>query len=201
MGNTQTFNNVKLGVFQLAKNDSSLNGDAYFCTESNDYFICAVADGLGSGLYAYEASKVVMDYIRKNHHEQLPYLMENCNRLVVNKRGVVLSILKVDYINKEVLYSNTGNITCSFYSPDGLLTRTIPKRGFLSGRKTSYPIQRLPYKPGLRFIMYTDGVVLKSSWQRAIAKESCVGEVISIVKKLVPQHEDDLTFLVGDVSS
>lgn len=199
MENTQSFKYVELASYQHAKNNSYWSGDAFFCSESKDYFICAVSDGLGSGQYAYEASKVVMDYIQENHHEELTVLMENCNRLLLNKRGVVLSILKVDYINKEIIYSNAGNINCIFYSPDGVLTRTIPKRGFLSGKKLVFTTQHLPYKKGMRFIIFTDGLDLKSTVQKTITKENSVAAVIHTVRKIADFKKDDTMFVVGDV--
>ncbi|QOY37791.1 PP2C family serine/threonine-protein phosphatase [Anaerobacillus isosaccharinicus] len=199
MENTQSFKYVELASYQHAKNNSYWSGDAFFCSESEGYFICAVSDGLGSGQYAYEASKVVMDYIQENHHEELTVLMENCNRLLLNKRGVVLSILKVDYINKEIIYSNAGNINCIFYSPDGVLTRTIPKRGFLSGKKLVFTTQHLPYKKGMRFIIFTDGLDLKSTVQKTITKENSVAAVIHTVRKIADFKKDDTMFVVGDV--
>lgn len=199
MAKIQNFNHVQLGSFQEAKNKSSWCGDAFYCNESEDYFICAVSDGLGSGQFAYEASKVVMDYIRENHHEDLVMLMENCNRLLLNKRGVVLSIIKVDYKNKEIIYSNTGNINCIFYSLDGILTRTVPKRGFLSGKKLNFTTQHLPYKTRVRFIIFTDGVDLQSTLQKAIMKENSITDVIYAVKKIADFKKDDTTFVVGDV--
>jgi phosphoserine phosphatase RsbX len=199
MAKTQLFKHVQLASFQEAKNNSSWCGDAFFCVENDDYFICAVSDGLGSGRFAYAASKVVMDYIRENHHEDLTLLMENCNRSLLNKRGVVLSILKVDYIKQEIIYSNTGNINCIFYSSDGTLTRTIPKRGFLSGKKLSFTTQQLPYQPNMRFIVFTDGVDLQSTLQKSIMKEANIIEVIQSVKNLADFKKDDITFLVGDI--
>lgn len=199
MAKTQFFKYVQLASFQEAKNKSSWCGDAFFCFENEEYFICAVSDGLGSGQLAYKASKVVMDYIRENHHEELISLMENCNRLLFNERGVVLSILKVDYIKKEIIYSNTGNINCIFYTADGILTRTIPGRGFLSGKKLVFKTQHIPYNDGLRFIIYTDGVDVQSTLQNIIIKENSITDVIHIVKKLADFKKDDITFLVGDV--
>ncbi|MCT8136577.1 SpoIIE family protein phosphatase [Anaerobacillus sp. CMMVII] len=199
MTRIQSLKYVDVAFLQAAKNNSSWCGDAFSCVESEGYFICAVSDGLGSGQLAYEASKVVMNYIRENHHEELTMIMENCNRLLFNKRGVVLSILKVDYIKKEIIYTNTGNINCVFYSPEGILTRTIPRRGFLSGKKVTFTTQHLPYQTGTRFIVFTDGIDLQTSLQKVILKENNIADVVQTVKKLVDPKKDDMTFLVGDV--
>lgn len=198
MAKTQTFKYVQLASFQEAKNNSSWCGDAFFCFENDDYFICAVSDGLGSGQFAYEASTVVMDYIRENHHEDLKMLMENCNRLLLNKRGVVLSILKVDYINEEITYCNIGNINCSLYSPNGTITRTIPKRGFLSGKKIAFSIQHIPYIKGMRFIVFTDGIDPHLT-QKLVSKEKSITDVVLTVKRCTDYKKDDVTFLVGDI--
>ncbi len=199
MSKSQLFNNVEIASFQEAKNNNSWCGDGFFCVETDEYFICAVSDGLGSGQLAHDASQIVISYIRDNHHEPLTFLMDNCNKLLVNKRGVVLSIVKADFKNKEIIYSNTGNINCIFYAADGVLTRTIPKRGFLCGRKLSFTTQHIPYGKGMRFIIFTDGIELHSSLHNMIAKEDKISGVINLVKGRATLKEDDITFLAGDI--
>ncbi|UTW70486.1 hypothetical protein KHA80_08850 [Anaerobacillus sp. HL2] len=114
MINTQKFNYAEVASYQVAKEKNLWCGDSFFYLETEHYFICAVSDGLGSGMIAHTSSKIVMSYIRKNHDQDLTELMSECNDLLINKRGVVLSIIKVDYLNKEISYSNMGNINCIF---------------------------------------------------------------------------------------
>lgn len=199
MASTQLFKHVKVASFQESKNNNPKCGDAFFCIETNEYFICAVSDGLGSGQLAFEASNLVISYIKKNHHHELTTLMHECNRLLVNKRGVVLSIVKVDYHNKKVAYSNMGNINCIFYSPDGVLTRTIPKRGFLSGKKISFTTQDISYQKGMRFIIFTDGMEVDSSLHKLISKEVSAAEVIPYIKANATFKNDDKILIVGDL--
>lgn len=193
------FENIEIASFQKAKNNNAWCGDAFFCIETDNYFICAVSDGLGSGELAYDASNTVISYIQSHHDEPLCTLMEKCNQLLVNKRGVVLSIMKVDYVNKEIIYSNIGNINCIFYSADQILRRTIPKRGFLCGRKVSLTTQHIPYEKGMRFIIFTDGIELKSTLHDSIAREGKIKDVLNFVKNRANYKEDDVTFLAGDI--
>lgn len=199
MTKTQLFSRVKLAYFQEAKNNNAWCGDAFFCIETDEYFICAVSDGLGSGQLAYEASNLVISYIKKNHHQELTTLMHESNKLLVNKRGVVLSIVKVHYRDKKITYSNTGNINCVFYSPDGTLTRTMPKRGFLSGKKSSFTSQEISYKKGMRFVIFTDGIEVDSSMHRLIPKEESATEVIPYIKANAVLKNDDKILIVGDL--
>ena len=196
---SRLYNYVEIASFQEAKNNNAWCGDAFLCIETDEYFICAISDGLGSGQLAHNASQLVISYIKENHHEPLVFLMDRCNELLLNKRGVVLSIVKVDFINKEIIYSNTGNINCIFYTTNGILTRTIPKRGFLCGRKSSFTTQHIPYDKGMRFVLFTDGIELPTSLHNVIAKEVPISRVIDFVKERATLKEDDITFLVGDI--
>lgn len=199
MTETQQFKHIKLASFQKAKEGNYYCGDVLYYFENEDYFICAVSDGLGSGPLAREASNIAISYISENHDKDLETLMNECNKLLLNTRGIVLSIIKIDYRNKEIIYSNRGNINCIFYSNSGRLTRTLPKRGFLCGRKCSFTTQLMPYENGMRFLLYTDGIELPSTLHKTIATEKSVIEVVEFIKRQSDFKKDDVTILVADV--
>src|SRR5699024_10385072 len=57
---------VQVAVYQKAKSNNYYCGDSYFYTETENEFVCALADGLGSGEFAKESSQAVIDIIRNN---------------------------------------------------------------------------------------------------------------------------------------
>lgn len=195
----EKFNNVELISFQKAKEGNSVSGDAFFCCETESYFLCAVVDGLGSGTLAQKASHIAISYISTNHHQDLTTLMSEANKRLVNSRGIVLSIIKIDFSHREIIYSNIGNINCIFYSLDGVLIRTLPKRGFLCGKKQLFTTQCIPYEQGMRFIIYTDGLEIDASLHKMIFNENSVSKAMDYVVDKGGFKKDDVTFVMGEI--
>ena len=157
-------------VFQQAKSGHQYCGDSYYYIETDTYFVCAISDGLGSGVEAYSSSSLVMEMIESSHHEDVHEIMRRCNKVLIKERGVVLTIIKVNFYNQHITYSNIGNITFTLFLPDGEIVRPIPSRGFLSGKwKQKIKVKHLQYKQNSWFIMCTDGV--DSNWQHLLWKE------------------------------
>ncbi|MCD8503354.1 MAG: SpoIIE family protein phosphatase [Bacillaceae bacterium] len=193
------FEHFEVGAYQKAKDQFNCNGDSFFCLETPHYLICAVADGLGSGPKANEVSQLVITYIKRNHHKELSVLMEECNQLLRNKRGVVLSIIKIEHIIRRVTYSTVGNISCLFYAEKNLLLRVASKPGFLCGKRIQSRTQTFTYTRGLRFLLYTDGINLLSSSHLIISSLEQVDEVVDYIKHTANYNKDDVTFVVGGV--
>ncbi|MFC4388168.1 SpoIIE family protein phosphatase [Gracilibacillus marinus] len=151
---------VEVSVFQKAKNGNYYCGDSYYYEQDEEYFICALADGLGSGEYAKESSQIVIETIKSNRDMPVKLLLQKCNQQLVGKRGVVLGILQIDLIEQKYHYSSIGNI--------GLLTlnknvkkRNIPQAGYLSGYDRPFKIITDKIEEDMIFIMFSDGVTEK----------------------------------------
>ena len=95
---------------QSSKNGMPYCGDDYFFVNTEEYFLCVLADGLGSGKYAYESSNAVTEEVRRFSQHGVESLMEIANGTLVNKRGAAVSVLKIYYDTKEFVYSSVGNI-------------------------------------------------------------------------------------------
>ena len=50
---------VEAYVYQEAKRGNRESGDTYFIHTEEDYFICAIADGLGSGPIARQSAQII----------------------------------------------------------------------------------------------------------------------------------------------
>ena len=67
-------------------------------------FICALADGLGSGEFAKDSADAVMEEIENYADESIETIVKKCNEVLVKKRGVVLGIIKLDFTTKIYFY-------------------------------------------------------------------------------------------------
>ncbi|MUK89707.1 SpoIIE family protein phosphatase [Ornithinibacillus sp. L9] len=149
---------VHVSVYQKAKKGNACSGDSYYYIETENEFVCALADGLGSGEYAKESSGVVIDIIKENIHANVEQLVQKCNEQLFDKRGVVLGIFKIDFLGKRYSFSSIGNIGVVTVTKDKKKKRNIPSAGYLSGYKRPFKVVEEKLQDEMNFIMFTDGV-------------------------------------------
>lgn len=189
---------IEVYAFQTAKEGKAYCGDSYYFSTTKDFFICVLADGLGSGQYAYEASSAVAEVVRNNAYDDVETLMNHCNKVLVQKRGAAVAILKIMFQTQEFEYSCVGNIRFYLYTASGKLTYPIPVTGYLSGRPQIFRTQRFHYEQGSKFLLHSDGIKIESS--KSLLKS---GESLDIIANTMKseQHskEDDSTFIIGSL--
>jgi phosphoserine phosphatase RsbX len=190
--------NLEVLAHQTAKEGKSQCGDGYFFTATDEYFVCVLADGLGSGQYAHEASSAVIQVVEENHQQDVDTLMKLCNNVLIQKRGAAVSVFKVDLINKEFVYSCVGNIRFFLYSAAGKLTYPLPVTGYLSGRPQVFNTQRFNYESKSKFLIHSDGFNISGvkTLLKSFMPIDCIAEEI---KSKYSNTTDDSTFIIGSL--
>ncbi len=191
-------NRVQLIASQSPKQGKLLCGDDYFFEVTDDYFICVLADGLGSGEFAHESSRAVTNVVREFQGADVGEIMERCNQALVRKRGAAVAIFKVDFKKKEFQYSCVGNIRFYLYPPDDKMIYPLPVTGYLSGRKQRFHTQRFTYIPATKFFIHSDGFEMKGT--KNFLRNS--GSLEETARKLESQNSainDDVTFIFGSL--
>jgi negative regulator of sigma-B (phosphoserine phosphatase) len=197
----KNYENVKLCEFQKPKKGNRHCGDSVFTLEDKSYFICAVADGLGSGKEAQASSKAAIDVVRLNHHKDVSEIIQECNASLKGKRGAVLAVFKFFYDKNELIYSSIGNIQLRLYSASSKkIIRPVPTSGFLTGRPQEINVQRFSLDLDIAFIIYTDGLKNQVKKEELSSLTSPESAALQIARK-IDQPEDDVTFLVGKIST
>ncbi|MGP4062753.1 SpoIIE family protein phosphatase [Halobacillus sp. H74] len=187
---------VNLSVFQKSKKGNYYCGDSYFYKETEEAFLCALADGLGSGEMAMESSQAVMDVIEENPVLTIEALVKKCNEVLVGKRGVVLGILRIDFKTHTYSYSSIGNIGVITVEPDGKRNRNIPLAGYLSGYPRSLRVTRGNVQNGMVFLMFSDGVNDRRLSSK-LTQTKNVRLITEQYKELYGQTRDDDTTLIA----
>lgn len=196
-----TFKQMEVSAFQEAKAGQPCCGDSYFMTETDDYFVCVLADGLGSGTEAKRASEQAVSVVKASHEDDVDQLMKACNRALASCRGAVLSIFKILFHSHELIFSGVGNVRFLFYPPNGKMMYPLPTTGFLSGKpRNLHRVQIYPFEPGSAFMMYSDGWEMNATDRAVISKMSSPAEVSRRVQSLFNKHQnknDDVTMIFG----
>ncbi|UFT99829.1 SpoIIE family protein phosphatase [Radiobacillus kanasensis] len=149
---------MDVSIFQQAKKGNYYCGDSYYYKETEDGFVCALADGLGSGEFAKESSQAVIQAIEQNKDVSLDQLIKICNKELTGKRGVVLGILKVDYLSHTFSFTSIGNVGVMTVTSSGVKKRSIPNSGYLAGFPRPFKVTEGQLEEDLVFILFTDGV-------------------------------------------
>ena len=185
-------------AYQIPKEGNVYNGDSFFMKVTDDYFICAVADGLGSGVHAFHSSNAIRQEVEKNHDKEVEVLIESCNQVLKNKRGATLSILKVHFLQKTFTYSSVGNIQFILSCPSGRFIYPLPILGYLSGKPQKYRCETFSYERGSKFIFHTDGLVIPSI-KSLVSSSRSIREISNYLEINGKTGKDDLTYIVGQL--
>ncbi len=191
---------IDLSTFQRSKIEGQCNGDSYFTEETEDYFVCLVADGLGSGQAAHDASTRAVQVVEEHHDKGVETLMQMCNDALSQSRGAVLTLFKVHFKEKVLEYCGIGNIRLVIGLPSGKLVHAIPKSGFLSGKPTKFDVRRIEYPEGSMFIAYSDGVDLSSPDKRNVMRARSPKIAASYLKQKCMETVDDMTCVIGKLT-
>ena len=188
---------VEAYVYQEAKHGNHESGDTYFMHADDDYFICAIADGLGNGPIARQSAQIIPKVLEEHHHETVDELLSRCNEYMVQKRGAAVAIVKADYKRKTIQYSCVGNVRFYMLRDRVKMIYPLPVMGYLSGRPQKLRTQEYDYQKGDLFFLHSDGVTLKSP--KATLKESCGSyELYQNVLQTI-ERGDDATFIAGNL--
>lgn len=194
-----SFKQFDVSALQKPKRSQSICGDSYFVSETDQYFIGTLVDGLGSGEYAKQASQIAVDTIAKESDSPVDELIQKVNESLINYRGVVLTIFKMNFQTKSISYCSIGNVQLVIFLPNGKRLMPLPNRGFLSGRPLKVRKEVYPYPDGAIFIIHSDG--FKSSGE--IKKINCdfsQEQLIYRIEQLFNKQsdlDDDVTILIG----
>ena len=153
------FKNFNVKVFQQPKEGVNCCGDSYYVNENDEFLICGLADGLGSGRFAKEASEKAIKILAANEAEPVQTIMAKANASQQTLRGIVMSLLKIDLSHRKVLFSGIGNINMIINNEnEDLYAHLVPPKGYLSGAQTNYKVFELDLPKSGWFALYSDGM-------------------------------------------
>lgn len=192
-------NEVEVFAHQRTKDGNEQCGDGYYYTCTDQYFICVLADGLGSGKNAHESSHAVISIVEQYHNEDVDTIMKRCNEVLAQKRGAAVAIFKAYFLRKEFVYSCVGNIRFFLYSSSGKLTYPLPVTGYLSGRPQTFRTQRYPYEHNSKFLIFSDGFHFQGL-KLMLSAVKPLQIIAEEIKRKPLATSDDATFIIGSLS-
>lgn len=184
------------GVVCLPKIGEEISGDAWATDQNSGRTLLLVADGLGHGPQAAQASREAVRIFRANLGKSPKEIVEAAHAALRSTRGAALAIAEVDFEQLTVRFAGVGNISGTILAQEK--TNSLVSYNGTVGHEVR-KIQEFVYqwpKGGL-LVMHSDG--LGTQWRLdrypgLVAKHPSL--IAGVLYRDFNRGRDDVTVLV-----
>jgi anti-sigma regulatory factor (Ser/Thr protein kinase) len=141
-----------------------VSGDAWAMRREDGVSVFIVADGLGHGIQASEASAEAISAFRTSQETTPTLLVQRVHRALRGTRGAAVAVASLDHNKSVVRYAGIGNIAGSVVSP-AKTQFMISHNGTAGHEATHFQEFLYPFPESSVLIMHSDG--LSTSWNLA----------------------------------
>jgi serine phosphatase RsbU (regulator of sigma subunit) len=176
-------------------------GDAFDIHHLEDGWLVLVADGLGHGPAAAEASQRAVAHTRKllatDPSAGLRQILESCHRALAGTRGAALALCRLLPGAGKLRFSGVGNVALSIHPERRGLGISMP--GVVGYRMRKTQVFESALEPGDLVLLYSDGISSRFSLKSLAALP-----LNQLVERLEADHgksHDDATVVAVRVAS
>ncbi len=157
-----TNHNLEIGAICLPMTGEEVSGDAWATDQQPGRSLLLVADGLGHGPLAAQASLEAVRIFRENARKSPAEIIEAAHSVLRSTRGAALAIAEVNFERQTVRFAGVGNISGSVFSPAGSYSM-VSHNGTVGHEVRK--IQEFVYQwpQGGLLVMHSDG--LSTQWR------------------------------------
>jgi len=167
-------------------------GDSFAISEDDGVTLIAMADGLGHGPLAEEASKAFCEYAEANSTKAITFIMEKATSVISRTRGAAAALIRVNEKAGTLTFCGIGNIEFQAVSKK-------PMRPVCSPGIVGRPLRKVvPFEyqisDGDTFAVYSDGISSRYELKTyaTTTPQKCVDAILENHGK----YHDDATCLV-----
>ena len=138
----------------------AISGDDAVFLQSDSGFLAAVADGLGHGPEARQASNRAMDTLRQKHETDLGQIVAALNEELAGTRGCAICIMRLNENDRMIQCASIGDVRAHLYKLRDayFFTATPLILGAGPLHKPKIRLEKATVEPGAVLIMFTDGL-------------------------------------------
>jgi anti-sigma regulatory factor (Ser/Thr protein kinase)/serine/threonine protein phosphatase PrpC len=190
----------EVAILGRLRSGERLSGDdAMFSHRADGSLILAVADGLGHGAEAREASRRAIDAVRAHVDEAPHEIVRHCDQAVQGTRGTVLAVVRLDRPLAQLQHAGAGNASVHVYGPKSSQRFAAPARVLgLPPRNIVPKLEAMASFPRCTVVMFTDGISTRADLTDDA--EALRLPPLVVAQRLLEQHgrtEDDAIVLVA----
>jgi anti-sigma regulatory factor (Ser/Thr protein kinase) len=139
-------------------------GDGWSMVSSADSATFLLADGLGHGINAADATNTARELLIRHPALQPVEFLETAHRALHRTRGAAMAIAQVHYSSEKLNFAGIGNISACV--TDGLSrNHLVSHNGIVGHNMRKLQLFTLPFPRRSLYIMHSDGI--KTQWDLA----------------------------------
>jgi anti-sigma regulatory factor (Ser/Thr protein kinase) len=184
------------GAVSIAMPGEAVCGDSWTVSDNGNVQTLFVADGLGHGQDAAEASVEAVRLFHRLNGHQVPTLLDYVHGGLRSTRGAAVSIARFDPAARRLTFAGVGNVA-GVIAANGNLKRMVSMPGTAGHIARKIQSFEYPFDGGL-VILHSDG--LTTSWTLARYPNLHTFHptlVAAILYRDFARRRDDATVLVG----
>jgi hypothetical protein len=178
-------------------NGEPVCGDGWQILPRTDSVLMIVADGLGHGVQASEASVAAIGTIDPKGNGDLAARLRVMHDGLRHTRGAAAAIAEICARPPCVKFAGIGNISGTIYRP-GATRHTVSLNGTLGHEARTFREYSYPWESDAMFVMHSDG--LGTHWSlddyRGLQQRH-PAVVAAVLYRDFSRHRDDVTVVVG----
>lgn len=188
---------LEMGALCLPMTGEEISGDAWAIEEQAGRTLLLVADGLGHGPLAAQASSVAVKMLRENADQGPVEIMEAAHAALRSTRGAALAIAEINFEQQMVRFAGVGNISGCIFSADGSQS-LVSYNGTVGHEVRKIRDFTYQWSPGSLLVMYSDGLATQWRWERypgLVVKHPSL--IAGVLYRDFNRSRDDVTVLVA----
>ena len=147
----------------VPKHGETVCGDGWSAHHEKARSVVVVADGLGHGIQAAEASREAVRVFDEDPAADPVEMLERMHGALRKTRGAAVAVAEVDRAEGTVRYAGVGNIAGAVLAPDGTGRRMISYNGIVGHEVRKISQVEYPWTQSSLLVMHSDG--LSSTWR------------------------------------
>lgn len=152
----------KLGAVSIPIHTEEICGDCWGVIHSPKGMRVMVADGLGHGTFAAEASMGAVSTFRAHPGLPLAKVLERVHEALTKTRGAAAAIAEILPGEGKISMAGVGNIVVRTFDGDGKSRQMASSNGTLGGMATRIHEYTGAWSPESTLVMHSDG--LRADW-------------------------------------
>jgi len=188
---------LSVGAVSVAMKGEPVCGDGWQVLQRKEGTLVIVADGLGHGVYASEASMAAIGTLDPEVAADLTDRLRAMHDCLRHTRGAAAAIAEILVGPRLVKFAGIGNISGTIHRP-GVTRHTVSLNGTLGHEARTFREYSYPWEPDAMFVMHSDG--LGTHWSlddyRGLQQRHPT-IVAAVLYRDFSRQRDDVTVVVG----